>query len=246
MARRLSTRKVKVKDNILIIGDIAGRFTELEMLMDMARKACGDFTVVSVGDMVDRGSESNKVLEFFSAEKDAKAILGNHEDLMRDFVNGHNEGFLPKYNEKYNWGVWKGNGGFSTVDSYGGVDLIPKKHIKFLNRLPLFIEHEDNFGKIIITHAPINPVYGFEKLKKVNTMEDYSLCWNRGAPTPIKGVNMQFHGHNAMKNVRFFTKNKEKFAVCVDTSHGRKLSGILWPSMDIFSVNYINKTPSVY
>ena len=40
-------------------------------------KKCPDYLPISVGDMIDRGPDSKKVLDFFMAG--GKAILGNHE-----------------------------------------------------------------------------------------------------------------------------------------------------------------------
>jgi serine/threonine protein phosphatase 1 len=62
----------------LIIGDIHGCFDELEELL--ARVGPGpDDTIIALGDLVDRGPDTPKVLTFFETHENARTIMGNHE-----------------------------------------------------------------------------------------------------------------------------------------------------------------------
>lgn len=63
---------------MIIIGDIHGCYLELMDLLAEARIGDDDL-VVSVGDLVDRGPEPDRVLDFFQTRKNARAICGNHE-----------------------------------------------------------------------------------------------------------------------------------------------------------------------
>lgn len=62
----------------LIIGDIHGCFAELQDLLGKAGIAAGD-EIIAIGDIVDRGPDTPRVLEFFRATRDARSIMGNHE-----------------------------------------------------------------------------------------------------------------------------------------------------------------------
>lgn len=62
----------------LIVGDIHGCWDEFEALLDAAALGVND-QIVSVGDMVDRGPQSPRVLKFFRETPNARAIMGNHE-----------------------------------------------------------------------------------------------------------------------------------------------------------------------
>src|ERR1700704_1636193 len=62
----------------LIIGDIHGCFDELRELFDVAALATDDL-VVSVGDLVDRGSDPGSVVAWFRARPGAIVLMGNHE-----------------------------------------------------------------------------------------------------------------------------------------------------------------------
>ena len=62
----------------LIVGDIHGCWDEFEALLEHAALSADD-QIISVGDMVDRGPESPRVLRFFRDMPNARAIMGNHE-----------------------------------------------------------------------------------------------------------------------------------------------------------------------
>lgn len=62
----------------LIIGDIHGCWDELQALLDAAALGTDD-RIISIGDMVDRGPHSPRVLNFFRDTPNASAIMGNHE-----------------------------------------------------------------------------------------------------------------------------------------------------------------------
>ncbi|NDJ63261.1 MAG: hypothetical protein GYB67_19225 [Chloroflexi bacterium] len=62
----------------LVVGDIHGCYAEFQDLLDRAALGAGD-RIVAVGDIVDRGPESPRVLEFFRERPNAATIMGNHE-----------------------------------------------------------------------------------------------------------------------------------------------------------------------
>jgi serine/threonine protein phosphatase 1 len=66
------------RSNTLIIGDIHGCHAELLELLDRAGIGEGDL-VVSVGDLVDRGPDPRKVLDWFRARPGSVVLCGNHE-----------------------------------------------------------------------------------------------------------------------------------------------------------------------
>lgn len=62
----------------IIIGDIHGCYAELQSLLDAVGPAPGD-QIIALGDIVDRGPESERVLEFFRDTPGARSLVGNHE-----------------------------------------------------------------------------------------------------------------------------------------------------------------------
>jgi len=66
----------------LVIGDIHGCYAELLDLLDRAGLGTGDW-ILAVGDVLDRGPDSQQVLEFFARRPGASSVLGNHERAHR-------------------------------------------------------------------------------------------------------------------------------------------------------------------
>lgn len=62
----------------LVIGDIHGCFDELQDLLDQAGLTGSD-EIIAAGDIVDRGPETPRVLDFFHCHPGARSIMGNHE-----------------------------------------------------------------------------------------------------------------------------------------------------------------------
>jgi len=62
----------------IVIGDIHGCHAELLNLLDVVGPASDD-QIVAIGDVVDRGPDSLKVLEFIRGTPNAMSIVGNHE-----------------------------------------------------------------------------------------------------------------------------------------------------------------------
>ncbi|MBN1491407.1 MAG: metallophosphoesterase [Phycisphaerae bacterium] len=62
----------------IIIGDIHGCYAELRDLLDKVAPSADD-RIIALGDIVDRGPDSEKVLEFFRDTPNATSLMGNHE-----------------------------------------------------------------------------------------------------------------------------------------------------------------------
>lgn len=150
-----------------IIGDIHGCADELEELLD--RIPPGD-RLLFVGDYIDRGPDSRRVLDrMVSLKERSVCLLGNHESMMLAFFRD------PRSDEGRSW-MHPANGGAATLKSYGltagaGFAEIPRLHREFLESLPLYFEGPD----FIAVHAGLNPD---EPDLRKQTRED--LTWIRG------------------------------------------------------------------
>jgi len=159
--------------------------------------------------------------------KNADAIYGNHEDL---FVNG-----IVHRDTR----IWLQNGGGATVGSYSKEDengvldcAVPAKIIEWLQTRQMYFSFDD----LIISHAPITnlnlvPADPFGR--------DSFFIWNRVPPKKPQSKFM-IYGHNGQ-----FRRHKwgdgSEFAMCIDNSHSGRLTGIQWPSKEIFSVDYLDR-----
>ena len=84
-----------------VVGDIHGCFEKLEReLVELGFDETKD-RLFSVGDLVDRGPSSEKVL-YWLAKHWLHAVRGNHEQMAIDFIDGNSD----RYMYSYNGGQW--------------------------------------------------------------------------------------------------------------------------------------------
>jgi serine/threonine protein phosphatase 1 len=201
-----------------IIGDIAGQFETLKALL--MKMPAGH--VVLVGDLIDRGPQSREVLEWAMKEgpEVVTSILGNHEQLMLDSM---------VYGSAQNWLM---NGGGMTarqyMDAEGNVD-VPIGHLKWLATRPLY---HSIFG-LLVTHAGVTSLAPIDDLVK----DRDHFIWNRMEPN--RRDQYQVFGHNSHWGLRTFSDESGPFATCIDTSRSRVLTGMHWPSKEIYQQPYI-------
>jgi serine/threonine protein phosphatase 1 len=110
----------------LAIGDIHGCINALTSLIDFVGLRTDD-VIVTLGDYVDRGSNSASVLDFVISLASSHVLVplrGNHEIMMLS-ARGKESWLRP----------WLGYGGEATLRSYGGSFTgVPEAHFDFLER----------------------------------------------------------------------------------------------------------------
>lgn len=194
-----------------IIADIAGRYDELMLLLDKMPK---NEDIILLGDLNDRGPDSDKVIQW-AIDNNIRCVKSNHGQML---LNAY------KYPEEGR--IFEINGGDRTLISYGGYNSIPKSHLNYLENCPWYIETED----LILTHAPIHPNINY---KKDELNDDF--LWNRTIPS--KKNKFQIHGHNAY--FEEYADKKGIYGLCLDNSAENELRGIHWPSKEIFTQEYL-------
>ncbi|WP_417908764.1 metallophosphoesterase [Candidatus Electronema sp. PJ] len=134
-----------------VIGDIHGCSQSLAALLPLIETRAQSF--VFLGDYIDRGPDSKGVIELLLAFRKRHprtiTLLGNHEQMLLDYLSGSDDTFLH-------------SGGMTTLASYGippdthpeaVQQLLPAEHLAFFNNLPLL--WEDQHG--IYVHAGLEP-----------------------------------------------------------------------------------------
>jgi hypothetical protein len=219
-----------------IIGDIAGQYKTLLALL----KKMPDDDVLSVGDMIDRGPDSFKVLQWF--KDNGQALLGNHEHMMLDALD---EGGF------YQRGIWMYNGGGHTVRSFGVENMLAMKGhplVEWVRTLPLY----KKLPGALVSHAFIHPHQELEDALDLGRgytdnycMQcDRSIIWNRWEP--VRRENdagnpmVQIAGHNSQFGLRKFEDDQGLIGICIDSCRENVLTGLHWPSMQIFQQEYID------
>ena len=208
-----------------IVSDIAGRYDELMLLLD--KMPPGE--PISIGDMVDRHDQSKQVLDFFM--KNGRAIMGNHEHLLLDHC-ANQKSNKPSY---YQYGTWQYNGGSATIRSFPSD--VPQEYIDWIRKLPKYLEIDN----CLISHAFVHPDYNtvLEACDLGRDWEDFpksdnSIIWNRSEPIGREYA-LQICGHNSQFGLRWWGD----YAVCLDDSREKKLTGIHLPSRKIYQQDYL-------
>lgn len=128
---------------LIAIGDIHGHAAALESLLEAINPGPED-TIVTLGDYINRGPDSRKVLELLidlSHRCQLIPILGNHEEMMLDSRDDPHAELR-----------WKSHGGEATLASYGPgarISDIPQAHWNFLLSCRPYYETD----QFVFTHA---------------------------------------------------------------------------------------------
>ena len=129
----------------IAIGDIHGCAPALQRLLQELSPQTSD-TIVGIGDYVDRGMDSNGVIETLVELVSVchlVPLIGNHELMMFNGLQGRED-----------FDFWMQYGGSQTLASYGGKsENIPQHHLTFLNHCLKFYETESH----IFLHANYVP-----------------------------------------------------------------------------------------
>lgn len=94
-----------------VVSDIHGNAERLNELLSVLSKKHPqkDFNLYILGDLFDRGFDSEEVLSLITKNfKNIKVLLGNHEDLFMRFMQ----------NPELNYIQWQGNFAYSTMGSF--------------------------------------------------------------------------------------------------------------------------------
>jgi serine/threonine protein phosphatase 1 len=141
---RVLVGMVGMAGRIIAIGDIHGCADALERLIEAIQPTSDDL-LIPLGDYVDRGSDTPRVLDVLIGLDDScrlLPLLGNHEIMM-----------LQAMNDMSCLRFWLECGGLATMDSYGGPEDIPEAHLEFLSSCRRFAETE----RFLFVHANYDP-----------------------------------------------------------------------------------------
>jgi len=211
------------KEKIFIVGDIHGSLRMLQKLMRTIPWRPDVDRLIFLGDYVDRGEDSRGVIEtvmsISSTAERVDCIMGNHERILLDFVEGRDMStfFL--------------NGGASTLNSYRmfqqhfGDPLIPAEHVAFLRSLKMWIELDDYY----VVHAGLRPGIEMEN----QSQED--LLWIRDAfiMSSYRFKKKVIFGHTPFSHPLVM---ENKIGLDTGAVYGNKLTCLELPSLKFYSV----------
>lgn len=201
------------------IGDVHGCAKALKRLLKKVRadadmRANGRaWRIVMLGDYVNRGPDSAKVLDRVMklVEEGHIALPGNHEQILHDVLSANARRFDAAAQR------WWRSGAKQTLQSYGvkkptrtglreAVAAIPKSHRSFLKSLlkkqNLF--HRDDEDGLFFVHAGVRPALTLSELGRE------VFLWSRGSrfmssdgPRWVENLTV-VHGHTPVKNPEIY------------------------------------------
>ena len=194
-----------------VVGDIHGHFELFDLLLkDIAFNPKID-RIISVGDTIDRGPESERALSFWK-QPWFYMVRGNHEAMLAGTVGAN-----PNM-----YGLWMQNGGEWSSDT---PDALLREMADFYEHSPYAIMIDTAHGDVGVVHADMPDHRSWSKLvkslekKKATARDLKSLLWSRetyrayrmnleygGAFTEptVEGVHKIYVGHSIVRNPVIF------------------------------------------
>ena len=190
-----------MNERIIAIGDIHGCSVALRTLLEEIRPTEDD-TIISLGDIVDRGPNSRECVDLLLEVGQTSAlqvILGNHEEMM-----------LAVVKEETGPQEWLKHGGVQTLDSYGftgHLNCVPENHIQLMESSVPYLEMDEFF----LTHGNYDP-----KLP-LSEQDPLVLRWTnlvQSTPGPHMSGKRAIVGHTPDESGEVFDMGYLK---CIDT-----------------------------
>ncbi|MGH8672477.1 MAG: metallophosphoesterase [Burkholderiales bacterium] len=217
-----------------VVGDLHGERRLLDVLLERVRFNPAHDRLISVGDLIDRGPDSEACLELL-CEPWFYAAFGNHEEL---FITACGE-VLESGAADIAWSNWVFNGGgwftrrlVRTDNSRMQVDDWALSMIERVKALPLVIVvGRDSAHRFNVVHAELPGWMGDAELDRgaepLQPKDRDRMVWGRALmhsgdrfPKTRPGLSPTYCGHTPDNVVRFRASH-----ICIDT-------GAVYPFMD--------------
>jgi len=219
------------------VGDVHGCFDKLLSLFDACRTigAAETARFIFIGDYVDRGPDSMKVVDFLMQQErgrgdDFICLRGNHEDMLISAAD-------PSRSDR-DLMTWWANGGEATLDSYGVDDPsdLPTDHLDWIRKRPTRFSDE---GRLYV-HAGIRPGV------PIASQSDADLLWIR---EPFLSSDMDYgalvvHGHTPTPS-RLPDLRKNRLNLDTGACYGGPLSAAIFGPDDVRPMLFVDSTGDV-
>lgn len=178
--------ELNTKGNDYCVGDIHGCFDRLQQQLDEMGFNPEVDRLFSVGDLVDRGPDSEASVEWL-AKPWFHAIAGNHEQMAIDAAKG-----------LVDWEIYEYNGGKWFKELH---DSVRQYYAEQFRKLPLAIEVETKDGIVGIVHGDAPPDWNM-----IREFHNHWLLWGRQRfqrknTTDVANIIRVYCGHTPVKTV---------------------------------------------
>ena len=158
-----------------VISDIHGEYEQLKTLL--AKMNFGEQDKLYVlGDVVDRGPEPIRALQFLMRLPNCICLVGNHEFmaymgmkiLLKEVTDESVRDFAEQDKEELK--EWIVNGGTMTIADFAGISREEREEVmEYLENLETYVELEVNGQEYLLVHA------GLGNFSEEKPMEEYTL-----------------------------------------------------------------------
>ncbi len=200
-----------------ICSDIHGHFSIFEIELKKHNFCEINDRLFSLGDLIDRGNESNQVLSWLEKPW-FNAIQGNHERMLINAVESESNALNSQ------WIMWGGD----WAKDYNYRDLM--QYYEKLSALPIAIEvNLQKNRKIGLVHAELPDICDWQEVCSLlsciglNDIEGNknisNMLWNKSQPyynidqildvKPVKNIDHVFHGHTILQD--YYTLTNRTF-----------------------------------
>ena len=214
------------------IADIHGCYDEFMALLELIQFDSSVDTLYVLGDAIDRGERSVDCLQFIMGEKNTSFIIGNHEEMMFDYI------------DKMDPFSWFENGGRETLLQLG---TLPEDEcaeiLSYLRACPYFEILDVNDKRYFLSHA------GLDVSMPLDHQSHEALVWSREdfyeykglfGHTCIFGHTPTFFIHRDYDNYEVWFDLRHNDKICIDSGcvYGGALAAIRLEDQEIY---YIKK-----
>ncbi len=198
----------------IVIGDIHGCYAELMQLLNNVNMTAAD-RVISLGDIVDRGTDSVKVYDFLRHRPNTIVLMGNHERKhLRQTLSYGQEivklQFGDRYAEFLDW--------VDTLPYYYETDEAIFVHAAVENDLAIELQREEVLCGCTAGEKYLEKQYGATYWHQIYT-----------------GTKPIIFGHHVVGDEPLIT-DRQVYGIDTGACHGGRLTALILPSFEIFQV----------
>lgn len=196
------TKNIKGTD--YVVGDIHGKYSQLELHLEEIGFNGDVDRLFCVGDLIDRGDENHRAVEFL-VKPWFYSVIGNHEEMtipvVADPYQCTQTYLAMRANQDVNGNKW-------FLDLPNRVQIM---YLAMFMQLPYLIEIEGpNNTKIGIAHAEIPTISWQEIVDSNNERDKHTLIWGRNLArmyrdqgiknySKVQDIDLVVHGHSVVK-----------------------------------------------
>ena len=157
-----------------IMSDIHGHYSEFRKMLKQIEFDDSD-TLYIIGDIMDRGRENLKMLNYVYLSSNIHLLMGNHEDLLLQAYRGES-GIDRKYCEA----VWISNGGDKTKEDLRKIKRKKlDEYLDYLETLPMYKFLYYNNQEYLLVHAGLLYTGGYKDKYELMENQKDNLLWIR-------------------------------------------------------------------